>query len=163
MWLISVLENFSVFHLTFWVTGASDLKMDGLFLDGNNLLRYMEYLSSLSWNGALAFSLLLKLLSRTLEPWFVPRSFFIVKLFFIPINMLLWSCIKWCCHVWARAASCYLDILDKLNKGVCESGGPTFAAFPESLIHFRNVARLNWLNWINCIFFFIPGEDPSFL
>ena len=77
--------------------------------------------------------------------------------------MLLWSCIKCCCHVWAGAPSCYLDILDKLKKGVCENGGPTLAAFLESLIHFRNVASWNWLNWIYCIFFLILGEDPLFL
>ena len=26
----------------------------------------------------------------------------------------IWSCMEYCCHVWAGAASCYLELLDKL-------------------------------------------------
>ena len=26
-------------------------------------------------------------------------------------------CMEYCCHVWAGAPSCYLDLLDKLQKG----------------------------------------------
>ena len=26
------------------------------------------------------------------------------------------SCMKYCCHVWAGAPSCYLELLDKLQK-----------------------------------------------
>ena len=25
----------------------------------------------------------------------------------------IWPCIKYCCHVWAGASGCYLDLLDK--------------------------------------------------
>ena len=31
------------------------------------------------------------------------------------------------CHVWAIARSCYLDMLDKLQKRVCRTVGPTIA------------------------------------
>ena len=32
-------------------------------------------------------------------------------------------CIEYCCHVWARAPSCYLELLDKLQKRICRTVG----------------------------------------
>ena len=29
------------------------------------------------------------------------------------------SCMEHCCHVWAGAPSCYLELLDKLQKQIC--------------------------------------------
>ena len=37
-------------------------------------------------------------------------------------------CMEYCCHVWAGAPSCYLDLLDKLQKRVCRIVGPSLAA-----------------------------------
>ena len=48
-----------------------------------------------------------------------------------------------CCHVWAGAPSCYLDMLDKLQKWVCRTVGPSLAAFLELLAHRGNVANLS--------------------
>ena len=28
-------------------------------------------------------------------------------------------CMEYCCHVWADAPSCYLELLDKLRKQIC--------------------------------------------
>ena len=75
---------------------------------------------------------------------------------------------KYCCHVCAGAPSCYLELLDKLQKRICRTVGPSLAACREPLAHRRNVAslslfyryyfggitsigitdvHLNWLNW----------------
>ena len=50
------------------------------------------------------------------------------------------SCMKYCCHVWAGALSCYFDVLDKLQKLVCRTVGPTLAASLEPLAHCRTIA-----------------------
>ena len=50
---------------------------------------------------------------------------------------------EYCCHVWAGALSCYLELLDKLQKRICRTVGPSFAAFLEPLAHRRNVASLS--------------------
>ena len=42
---------------------------------------------------------------------------------------------EYCFHVWAGAAMCYYDILDKLQKPVCRSVGLTLAASIEPLAH----------------------------
>ena len=49
----------------------------------------------------------------------------------------------YCCHVWAGAPSCYLKLLDKLQKRTCKTVGPSLAASLEPLAHHRNVASLS--------------------
>ena len=72
---------------------------------------------------------------------------------------------EYCCHVWAGAPSCYLELLDKLQKRmlVCRTVGPSLAASLEPFDHRRNVASLSLfyrynfrnvhLNWLNCFHF----------
>ena len=50
---------------------------------------------------------------------------------------------EYCCHVWAGAPSCYLELLDKLQKRLCKTVGPSLAASLEPLTHRRNVASLS--------------------
>ena len=52
-------------------------------------------------------------------------------------------CIEDSCHARAGALSCYLDMLDKLQKRVCRTVGLSFATFLESLAPRRNVASLS--------------------
>ena len=44
-------------------------------------------------------------------------------------------CKKYCCHVSAGAPSCYLELLDKLQRLICRAVGPSLAAFLEPLAH----------------------------
>ena len=53
------------------------------------------------------------------------------------------SCMEYCCHVWAGARSCFLDLLDKLQKQICRTVGLSLAASVEPLAHCRNVASLS--------------------
>ena len=47
------------------------------------------------------------------------------------------------CHVWAGASSCYLELLDNLQKGICRTVGPSLASSLESLAHRRDLASLS--------------------
>ena len=79
-------------------------------------------------------------------------------------------CIEYFCHVWAGAPSCYLKLLDKRQKRICRTVGPSLAISLEPLTR-RNVAsliksfligitlvdvHLNWLNWF--LFFFLERD-----
>ena len=44
-------------------------------------------------------------------------------------------CMEYCCHVWDSALSCYLELLDKLQKWICRAVGPSLAASLEPLAH----------------------------
>ena len=70
-------------------------------------------------------------------------------------------CMEYCCHVFAGAPSCYLELLDKLQKWICRTVGPSLAASLEPLAHRRNIASLSlfyryyfgrWLNWFHFLF-----------
>ena len=52
-------------------------------------------------------------------------------------------CMEYCCHVCAGAPSCYLEMLDKLQKRICRTVVPSLAASLEPLAHGRNVASLS--------------------
>ena len=58
-------------------------------------------------------------------------------------NTTIHPCMKYCCHVWACAPSCYLDLLDKLQKRICKIVGPSLAASLEPLAHHQNVVSLS--------------------
>ena len=50
---------------------------------------------------------------------------------------------EYCCHVWAGALSCYLELLDKLQKQISRNVGPSLAASLEPLAHRQNVASVS--------------------
>ena len=52
-------------------------------------------------------------------------------------------CMEYCCHVWAGAPSCYLELLDKLQKRIYRTVGPSLATFLERFVHRRNLASLS--------------------
>ena len=51
-------------------------------------------------------------------------------------------CMEYCCHVWAGTPSCYLELLDKLQKWMCRTVGSSLATSLEPLAHYQNVANL---------------------
>ena len=53
------------------------------------------------------------------------------------------SCMEYCCHVWAGVPSCYLELLDKIQKRKCRTVCPLLVASLEPLVYCRNVASLS--------------------
>ena len=49
---------------------------------------------------------------------------------------------EYCCHVWAGAASWHLELLDKLQKWICRTDGPSLAASLEPWADQQNLASL---------------------
>ena len=50
---------------------------------------------------------------------------------------------EYCYLVWAGAPSCYVELLEKLQKRICRTVGPSVAASLEPLAHCWNVASLS--------------------
>ena len=50
---------------------------------------------------------------------------------------------EYCCHSWAGAPSCYMELLDYLQKRICRTVGPVGVVSLEPLAHRRNVASLS--------------------
>ena len=53
------------------------------------------------------------------------------------------SCMEYCCHAWADAPSNYLEVLDKFQKRIFKTIGPSFSASRELLVLRQNVASLS--------------------
>ena len=70
------------------------------------------------------------------------NSCLLTHTFTIP-HIYIHPCMEYCCQVWAGAPSCYLELLDKLQKWICRTVGPSLAASLETLAHRWNVASLS--------------------
>ena len=73
-----------------------------------------------------------------------------MKLFSLVVALCLYKsticpCMEYCCHIWAGAPSCYLELLHKLQKRICRIVGPSLSAFLEAVAHHQNVASLSLL------------------
>ena len=54
-------------------------------------------------------------------------------------------CMEYYCHIWACAPSCYLDLLDKMQKQICKIIGRSLSASLEPLAFCQNVVSLSLL------------------
>ena len=126
------------FHLTSH-TGAADVKMDGSVLEKKSSFKMLglTFFSELDWGYYV--SLLRKVPPRILDYWFILWRFFLLYLY----KSALWPCIEYGCHVWAGAPSWYLELVDMLQKCICKSVGPSFAACVEPLAHNWNATILS--------------------
>ena len=115
-------------------------KWMGLFLRKNHLLRYWDWPSLLNWNGALA-----KTASKKIEALIHSMKFLSPEVALYLYKSTIRPCMEYCCHVWAGAPSCYLELLNKLQKRICRTVGPSPAASLEHFAHRRNVASVNLL------------------
>ena len=83
-------------------------------------------------------------------------------------NSTIRPCMEYCCHVWAGALICYLELLDKLQKRIYKTVVPSLATSLEPLAHHWNLASQVFskgitlldvnLNWLNLLYFlFLKG------
>ena len=139
--LISMLEKRKWFCLTSLITMMLLMwKWMCLFLRKNHLLRWWGWLSLLNWIKALTLSVLLKLLQ---ENWILEKSldsFYEVSLSWV---CSIKPCMKYCCHVCAGGPSCCSELIEKLQKQICRTVGPSLAASLEPLTHCQNLASLS--------------------
>ena len=123
--------------------GSIDVKMDGSVLEGKSLFEMLglTFSSKLDWGSyiisfAKTTSMKIGALVRSMKFLSPEVALYLYKSTISP-------CMEYCCHVWAGAPSCYLELLDKLQKRICRTVGPSLAASLEPLAHCRNVASLS--------------------
>ena len=136
--LILMVEKLNLFCLTSLITRMLLMwKWMGLFLRKNYLLRC--WLLLLNWIGAL----IAKIASRKIGSLIRSINFLSPEVALYLYKSTIRPCMEYCCHVWAGAPSCYLELLDKLQKRICRTVGPSLAASLEPLAHRQNVASLS--------------------
>ena len=144
--LISMLEKFNWLCLTGLITLvlSIDVKMDGSVFEEKSSFKMLGLTFSSKLDCSSYIISIAKTTSKKIGA--LIRS---VKLLSEVALYLYKSTIRprmeYCCHVWTGAPSCYLELLDKLQKRICGTVGPSLAASLEPLTHRRNVASLSLL------------------
>ena len=123
-------------------TGAIDVKVDGSALEEKSSFTMLglTFCSKLDW-GSCVISIA-KMASKKIGTLICSMKFLSAEVALYLYKLTIQPYMECCCHVWAGAPSCYLELLDKLQKWICRTVGPTLAASLEPLAHRQNVTSL---------------------
>ena len=115
--------------------GSIDVKMDGSVLEGKSSFKMLRltFSSKLDWGFHIIS--IAKTVSKKIRALICSMKFFSLE---VPLHFYkstMHPCIEYCCHIWAGALSCYLELLDKPLKRICRTVGPSLAASLELLAH----------------------------
>ena len=124
-------------------TGAIDMKMDGSVLEEKTSFKMLglTFSSKLDWGSYIVS--IAKTASKKIGALIRSMKFLSPEVALCLYKSTIRPCMEYCCDVWAGAPSCYLELLDKLQKWICRTVGPSLAASLEPLAHRRNVASLS--------------------
>ena len=123
--------------------GAIDVKMDGSFLEEKTSFKMLEltFSSKLDWGSYIVS--IPKTASKKIGALICSMKFLSPEVTLYLYKSTIRPCMENCCHVQAGAPSCYLKLLDKLQKRICRTVGHSLAASYKPLAHRRNVAKLS--------------------
>ena len=124
-------------------TGAIYVKMNGSVLEEKTSFKMLglTFSSKLDWGSHIVS--IAKTASKKIGALICSMKFLSPQVALYLYKYTIQSCMEYCCHVWAGAPSCYLELLDKLQKRICRTAGPSLAASLEPLAHRQNVASLS--------------------
>ena len=128
-WLVDFNAGKTLLVLYDWSNnnGSIDERMDGsVYEEKSSKMLGLTFSSKLHW-GSYMISIA-KTASKKIEA--LIRS---MKLFSPEVSLYLYKsairpCMEYCCHIWASAPSCCLELLGKLQKQICGTVGPSLAA-----------------------------------
>ena len=124
-------------------TSAIDVKMDGSVLEEKRSFKMLglTFSSKLDWSSYIVS--IAKTTSKKIGALIRSMKFVSPEVALLLYKSTIQPCMEHCCHVWAGTPSCYLELLDKLQKQICRTVGSLLAAFLEPLAHCQNVASLS--------------------
>ena len=126
-------------------TGAIDMKMYGSVLEETSSFKMLglTFSSKLDW-GSYIISID-KTASKKTGALIHSMKFLSPEVALYLCKYIIRPCMEYCCHVWAGAPSCYLELLGKLQKQICRTVGLSLAASLEPLAYHQNVASFSLL------------------
>ena len=103
--------------------GSIDVKMDGSVLEEKSSFKILglTFSSKLDW-GSYIISIA-KTASKKIGALIRSIKFLSPEVALYLHKSTIRSCMEYCCHVWGGTPSCYLDLLDKLQKWICRIAG----------------------------------------
>ena len=70
-------------------------------------------------------------------------------------------CMEYCCHIRAGAPCCHLELLDKVQKWICRTVGPSLVVSLKPLAHCQNV--VSWSLFYRSTVSFLAQLDSGIL
>ena len=123
--------------------GSIDVKMDESVLEEKSSFKMLGLTFSSKWDWGSYIISIAKTASKKIGALIRSMKFLSPEIALYLYKSTIHPCMECCCHLWAGAPSCYLELLDKLQKQICKTVGPSLAASLEPLAHCRNVTSLS--------------------
>ena len=109
--------------------------MDGSVLEEKSSFKMLGLTFSFKLNwGSYVFSIA-KTASKKIGAIIHSIKFLSLKVALYLYKATICPCMEHCCHVWVGAPSCYLELLEKLQKRICRTVGPSPVASLDPLAH----------------------------
>ena len=124
-------------------TGSIDAKMGGSVLEEKSSFKMLGLTFSCKLDWSPYIISIAKTASEKIGALILSMKFLSPEIALYLYKSIIRPCMEYCCHVWDGAPSCYLELLEKLQKRICRTVGPSLAASLEPLAHRRNVASLS--------------------
>ena len=93
------------------------MKLDSYVLGGKSSFKMLKlaFSSKLDWGTYMIT--IVKTASKKIRALICPMKFPSPEVVLYLYKSIIRPCMEYCCHVWASAPSCYLELLDKLQNG----------------------------------------------
>ena len=117
--------------------------MDGSVLDEKSSFKMLglTFSSKLDWGSCIIS--IPKTASKKIGALIRSMKFLFPEVAMYLYKSTIRPCMEYSCHVWTGAPSCYLELLDKLQKQICRILSPSLTDSLEPLAHRRNVTSLS--------------------
>ena len=114
--------------------------MDGSVLEEKPSFKMigLTFCSKLDWSSYITS--IAKTASKKIVALICSMNFLSPEVALYLYKYTIGPCMEYICHVWAGAPSCYLELLDELQKWICKTVCPSLAASLQPLAHCQNVA-----------------------
>ena len=108
--------------------GSIDKKIDGSVLEEKSSFKMLglTFSSKLDWDSYIIS--IAKIVSKKIGALIRSLKFLSPLVALYLCKSTIRPCMEYCCHVWAIAPSCYLEMLDNLQKRICRTGSPSLSA-----------------------------------
>ena len=124
-------------------------KWMSLFLKKNHLFKMLglNFSCKLDWGSSIIS--IAKIASKKIGALIPSMKFLSPEIARYLHKSTIQPCMKYCCHVWPGAPSCYLGLLVELKKRICRTAGLslTVGTSLEPLAHRQNVVSLSFFYW----------------
>ena len=136
-WLIDFNVGKTQLFLFDWSNenGSIDVKMDGSVLEEKSSSKMLGSTFSSKLNLSSYIISIAKTASKKIGALIRSMKVLSPEVALYLYKCKIWPFMEYCCHIWAGAPSCSLELLEKLQKPVCRTVVPSLAASLEPLAY----------------------------